>query len=207
MLDWATICSPINGTVIDEKVEVGDMVSPGQTLATLYDPTRMQLVASVRESLTRQLQVGQPIGVHVEGLDKECVGTVSEKVPEAHSASRSFQVKVTGPCPGGVYSGMFGRIMIPLQKISVLAIPPEAVRRVGQLELVTVLVDGKPAQRAIRTGRKIALRDSEAHECEDSGTLHEGDEQAVEVLSGLQAGERVVLPAGADARTTEGTSP
>ena len=38
MLDWATICSPINGTVIDKKADVGDMVSPGQPLATLYDP-------------------------------------------------------------------------------------------------------------------------------------------------------------------------
>ena len=128
-------------------------------------------------------------------------------MPEAHSASRSFQVKVTGPCPGGVYSGMFGRILIPLKETPVLAIPPQAVRRVGQLELVTVLANGKPVQRAIRTGRTLVLRGGAAHDCEDLGTLHEGDEEAVEVLSGLRAGERVVLPAAADAQTTEGTSP
>ena len=55
------------------------------------------MVANVRESLTRQLQVGQSIGVRIEGLDKQCMGTVSEIVPEAQSASRAFQVKVTGP--------------------------------------------------------------------------------------------------------------
>ena len=100
-LDWATIRSPIDGTVIDKKVDVGDMVTPGQLLVTLFDPKHMQLVASVRESLTRQLQVGQSIGVRIEGLDKQCSGTVSEIVPEAQSASRAFQVKVTGPCPDG----------------------------------------------------------------------------------------------------------
>lgn len=173
-LEWATIRSPIDGTVIDKKVDVGDMVTPGQILVTLFDPTRMQLVASVRESLTRQLQVGQPIGVRVDGLNKQCQGTVSEIVPEAQSASRSFQVKVTGPCPTGVYSGMFGRILIPLQEEEVLVIPRRAVRRVGQLQLVEVVEGRGPTQRAIRTGRSF--------------------DENVEVLSGLHEGEQVWLP-------------
>ena len=58
-LDWATIRSPIDGTVIDKKVDVGDTVTPGQMLVTLYDPKRMQLVATVRESLAHRLKVGQ----------------------------------------------------------------------------------------------------------------------------------------------------
>ena len=173
-LDWATVRSPIDGTVIDKKVDVGDMVSPGQILLTLFDPKRMQLVASVRESLTRQLQVGQSIGVWVDGLNKQCSGTVSEIVPEAQSASRTFQVKVTGPCPPGIYTGMFGRLLIPLQEEQVLVIPRQAVRHVGQLELVEVVDGGRAAKRAIRTGRKL--------------------DEDVEVLSGLREGEQVVIP-------------
>jgi RND family efflux transporter MFP subunit len=171
-LDWTVIRSPIDGTVVDKKVFVGDMVSPGQMLVTLFDPKRMQLVASVRESLTRQLQVGQDIGVRIEGLKKQCSGTISEIVPEAQSASRSFQVKVTGPCPTGIYSGMFGRLLIPLGDEEVVLAPRSAVRHVGQLDLVEVIEDGRPVRRAIRTGRVF------------------GDE--VEVLSGLREGERVV---------------
>lgn len=174
-LDWATIRSPIDGTVIDKKVDVGDMVTPGQMLVTLFDPTRMQLVASVRESLTRRLQVGQDIGVQIEGLNKQCSGTISEIVPEAQSASRSFQVKVTGPCPTGIYSGMFGRILIPLHEEEVLVIPRQAVREVGQLELVEVAENGRLTRRTIRTGRTF------------------GDD--IEVLSGLREGEQVVLAA------------
>ncbi len=155
------------------------MVTPGQMLVTLFDPKRMQLVASVRESLTRRLEVGQSIGVQVEGLGKQCSGTVSEIVPEAQSASRTFQVKVTGPCPAGVYSGMFGRILIPLQEERVLVIPRSAMREVGQLELVEVMENGRTSRRTIRTGRVLG--------------------ENVEVLSGLREGERVVLPPAAAA--------
>ncbi|MFQ5589778.1 MAG: efflux RND transporter periplasmic adaptor subunit [Phycisphaerae bacterium] len=173
ILGYATIRAGIDGVVVDKRVEAGDMVTPGQTLLTLYDPTRMQLVASVRESLTRRLQVGQAIGVSIETLGHSCEGRVSEIVPEAESASRTFLVKVTGPCPPGVYSGMFGRLMIPLEDESVLVIPRSAVRRVGQLELVQVVEGDGIRRRAVRLGR---LLDDE-----------------VEVLSGLREGERVVV--------------
>jgi RND family efflux transporter MFP subunit len=173
MLDWATVRSPIDGTVIDKKVEAGDMVSPGQMLVTLYDPKRMQLVASVRESLTDRLQIGQEISVRVEGLKKQCAGTVSEIVPEAQSASRSFLVKVTGPCPAGIYSGMSGRIIIPLDEEEVLVVPRRAVRQVGQLDLVEVEGNGHTQRRAVRTGRTFG--------------------EDIEVLSGLRVGERVIV--------------
>ena len=146
---------------------------PGQTLLTLFDPKRMQLVASVRESLTHQLHLGQAIGVRIEGLNKQCSGTVSEIVPEAQSASRTFQVKVTGPCPTGIYSGMFGRILIPLEEESVLIIPRQAVRKVGQLELVDAVENGRTSRRAIRIGRTL--------------------DENVEVLSGLREGEQVMI--------------
>jgi RND family efflux transporter MFP subunit len=190
-LDWATIRSPIDGTVIDKKVDVGDMVTPGQMLVTLFDPNHMQLVASVRESLSRRLEVGQSIGVRLEGFDKQCSGTISEKVPEAQSASRSFQVKVTGPCPPGIYSGMFGRIFIPLDKEATLLIPRRAVHEVGQLELVDVVNRNQTSRRTIRTARTLSN-----DEIKMFPDLLRG-EQYVIVLSGLHEGEQVVLPVAA----------
>ena len=41
-LDDATIRCAIDGVVVDKRVDVGDMVTPGQVLLNLYDPTRMQ---------------------------------------------------------------------------------------------------------------------------------------------------------------------
>jgi RND family efflux transporter MFP subunit len=173
-LDWATIRSPIEGIVVDKKVESGDLVTPGQTLATLLDPKHMQLVASVRESLSHRLKVGQPIEVQVESFNKQGAGTIREIVPEADSSSRTFQVKVTGPCPEGAYSGMFGRILIPLDEEQVLVIPRQAVQSVGQLDLVNVTTTGAVSRRAVRLGRSIG--------------------EDVEVLSGLREGEQVHVP-------------
>lgn len=172
VLGYCTIRSPIDGVVVDKRVEVGDTASPGEVLLKLFDPTRMQLVASVRESLARRLEVGQTIGVRVDTLDHTCDGRISEIVPEAEAASRTFSVKVTGPCPPGVYSGMFGRILIPLDVETVLVIPTTAVEQVGQLELVDVVEDGRVRRRAVKLGRTL--------------------DDEVEVLSGLREGERVV---------------
>lgn len=75
------------------------MVRPGQRLVRLYNPNRMQLVASVPESLTRRLAPGQNVQVQIEAISKLCVGTVAQTVPEVVARSRTFQVKVTRPCP------------------------------------------------------------------------------------------------------------
>lgn len=174
-LSYATVRSPMDGRIIDKKVDVGDTVTPGQPLVSMYDPTRMQLVAVVPESLAYRLAVGKWVGVRLQALDKECEGRVDEIVPQAFAASRSFEVKVSGPCPPGVYPGMFGRIKIPLDDQRVTYIPRAAVRQVGQLELVDVVTQGRLERRLVRLGREF--------------------DDNVEVLSGLAVGEQVVLPA------------
>ena len=174
IFDYATVLSPMDGIVIDKKVDVGDTVIPGQLLLKLFDPSRMQMVASVRESLAYKLKVGQDIGVKVDTMNMVCGGTVSEIVPESSSTSRTFQVKVTGPCPPGIYSGMFGRIYIPLADEEVLMVPVQAVRKFGQLEMVDVADGERFVRRAVRTGR--------------------GFGEDVEILSGLREGEQVVVP-------------
>lgn len=173
-LEYTIIRAPGSGVVVDKKASTGDNVMPGQTIATLYDPTHMQLIASVREMLTQRLKVGQEIGVRMEALGRTCGGTVSEIVPEAESASRTFQVKVTGPCPPGIYSGMFGRIVIPLDAQEVLLVPAAALSRVGQLDMVNVIdPGGQLERRTVQLGRKI------------------GDD--MEILSGLREGEKVAV--------------
>lgn len=173
LLGYATIHAPLGGRVIEKMVEAGDTVSPGQPLMTLYDPNRMQMVAVVRESLATKLEVGQKLPASLESLGYECQATVSEIVPEAEAASRTFNVKVTGPCPPGVYSGMFGRLYLPLEDETVVVVPAAAIRHVGQLTLVDVVDGDTIARRSVQLGR----------------TLDEG----IEVLAGLRPGEKVLL--------------
>jgi RND family efflux transporter MFP subunit len=173
LLDYAMVRAPFGGTVVDRQVEPGDTVVPGQALMRVFDPTRMQLVAAVRESLALKLKVGQTLPARLDALGYHCQATISEIVPQAESASRTFLVKVTGPCPPGVYSGMFGRIYLPLDEETLTVIPNEAVRQVGQLSLVEVS-DGKTVQRrSVRLGRQL--------------------DGQWEVLSGVRPGEQLVV--------------
>ncbi|MFO0866187.1 MAG: efflux RND transporter periplasmic adaptor subunit [Gemmataceae bacterium] len=173
LLSYATIKSPMAGIIVDKKAEVGDTAVPGQVLATVYNPGKMQLVASVRESLALRLKVGQKVPGRLESLDQECEATISEIVPEAQSSSRSFIVKATGPCPSGVYSGMFGRLSIPLDEEEIIVVPAGAVQRVGQLEMIRVFQDGQVMRRSIRTGRLLG--------------------EQIEVLAGARPGEKLVV--------------
>ncbi len=175
-LSWTTIRSPIYGVVVDRLIEPGDLVKPGQTLVRVYNRDKMQLVASVPEMLASTLSPGQQVSVKLDVLPTACAGTVSEIVPEAATQSRTFQVKVTGPCPPGVYSGMFGRLFIPMGSEKQIRIPVASVRTYGQLQQVMVS-DGKVQKR-----RFVSLGDTQ------------GDR--VIVLSGLQPGEKIVADYG-----------
>ena len=94
--------------------------------------------------------------------------------------------------------GMFGRLLIPLEKEQVLVIPRQAVRKVGQLELVQVVANGKATRRAIRTGRNLGdITDENGQLLRDQ----------VEVLSGLRQPEQVVLPAGSQPEQLNPTCP
>lgn len=172
-LAYATIEAPYAGIVVDKQVQQGDTVVPGQTLLTLYDPNQMQLVANVRESFASRLKVGQQVSAKLESLDYECEATVREVVPQAEAGSRSFQVKVSGPCPPGIYSGMFGRISLPLDSETIVVIPIAAVKHVGQLTLVDMVEDGNLIRRSLQIGRTI------------------GDD--FEVLAGVIPGEKVAI--------------
>jgi RND family efflux transporter MFP subunit len=171
-LAFATIKAPFNGIIVDKQVKPGDTAVPGQVLLRLYDPTQMQLVAQVRESLAMTLRPGQPIGARLDALGYECQATIAEVVPQADSATHSFEVKVTGPCPEGIYSGMFGRLVFPVGTEKLLLAPADSLIRIGQLTMVNVAQDGHMERRNVQIGREV-----------------NGD---VEVLSGLRAGEQVV---------------
>lgn len=175
-LAYTTIRSPIKGVVIDKLVEAGDLVVPGRTLVTLYDPGRMQLVARVRERLAMRLQRGEEVAVTIEALDLDCHGEIDQIVPEAEAGSRVFEVRVTGPCPPGIYAGMFGRIHVPVGTRREIRVPDAAIRRVGQMETVFVVAeDGTLQRRFVQTGRRVDTN--------------------VEILAGLESGETILARA------------
>jgi len=179
-LSYATIRAPFDGIVVDKQIDEGDLAKPGETLVTLYDPTRLQLEADVPESIALKLKPGELVGVQINSISANCEGTVSEIVPQASPASRSLLVKVTGPCPPGVVTGMFGRLIIQTGERKQFLIPISAVERVGQLEMVYVVKNTNINDKN-RVVEKRFIQTGEPS----------GDE--IEVLSGLSADDSVVV--------------
>lgn len=176
-LSYSTISAPFSGRVIDRFADPGDTATPGAPLLRLYDPTNLRLEANVRESLASGLKRGDPLTVRIDALNEEFPVTVDEIVPSADPGSRSFVVKALLPALPNLYPGMFGRLLIPTGTTQRLYIPAGAVFRLGQLEFVRVTVDDNAIRRYVRTGVRR-------------------EDGRVEVLSGLEQGERVVLPPG-----------
>lgn len=173
----AIIKSPVAGRVVDRLAEPGDTVTPGQPLLNIYDPSALRLEVPVRESLATRLGPGQSVTVRIDALEEQLTGHIDEIVPQAEAGARTFLVKVVLPQHDRLYTGMFGRLLIPTGERSRLLVPPQAVEQVGQLLFVTVLDDRNiPQRRMVTIGPQT-------------------EDGRVEVLSGLAAGERVMLRA------------
>ncbi|MEZ6039365.1 MAG: efflux RND transporter periplasmic adaptor subunit [Planctomycetaceae bacterium] len=175
VLSYATIRAPRAGRVVDRLAEPGDTAQPGRPLLVVYDAESLRLEAPVMESLAIRLKPGQELVARIDALDREVTATIDEIVPQADAPSRTFLVKAIIPRTEDLYEGMFGRLLIPAGERQHLCLNEAAVQEVGQLQFVNVVRDDQTLERRlIRTGQV-------------------GIPGRVEVLSGLSAGERVVL--------------
>lgn len=171
-LSYTRITAPVSGRVVDRYAEPGDTATPGQPLLAVYDPSALRIEVPVRESLLGHLRAGDALEVRIG--ERTLRGTVDEIVPQAEAGSRTFLVKIGLPRGAGIYTGMFGRAIIPAGERQRLLVPRAAVQRVGQLEFVDVV----GPERAV--SRRLVTLGSAA-----------GDR--VEVLSGLRPGEQVLV--------------
>lgn len=172
-LSYNTIKAVEDGQVVKRLVEPGDMASPGKPLLVLQTSKSLLLEAMVREGLIQKVQPGTRMKTSIDALNLEVEGVVNEVVPSADPQTRTFLVKVAVEALPGLYPGMFGRLLIPVDEQKVVVIPQNAVRRIGQLEVVRIK-DGETWRDVyVRTGRALG-----------------GD---VEVLSGLSGEETIAI--------------
>ncbi len=174
-LSYTVINAPQNGKIIDRLAEPGDVASPGVPLLVLYDPTSLRLEVPVMEDLAMTLKIGDVLQVHIDASNRDVEAVVDEIVPQAKAASRSFLVKVALRRSDDLYEGMFGRLRIPVGTRRHLCLATAAIQTIGQLQFVDVVkASGTLERRFITIGQA-------------------GIPGRVEVLSGLEPGDRVVL--------------
>jgi HlyD family secretion protein len=172
-LSYTIIKTPADGEVLERLVEPGDMALPGKPLILLQTSGALQLEVFVREGLIRNVEPGSSLAAVITTLDQTMAAQVEEIVPYADPRTRTFLVKAILPEVDRIYPGMYGKLLIPSGKTEVVLIPPGAIRRIGQLEMVRVKKGDIRESRYIKTGK-----------------IHE---ELVEVLSGLSGNEILII--------------
>ena len=169
---YATVTSPINGVVTQKLANEGDIAAPGHPVLMVENPSRLQVQTAVSETLYRSLRLGQTLQVELDGQALSIGAKVANLSPAADPMTHTYTVKLDIAAPG-LKSGMFARVLIPTGKRSLLAVPEAAVLdRAGIVGVFVVDAQNVAQYRMVRTGKT------------ESGL--------VEVLSGLNPGERVV---------------
>jgi len=171
---YTVVRAPQEGVVAERRAAVGDLAQPGQTLLTLYNPQDIQVEGEVNDEYRSRLTPGMQVGLTVPAAEYSGTVALAEIFPISTTASRTFKVRTERLAAPGLMPGMFARLTIPLGETRGLLIPKAAVRRVGQLTMVQVLEDGRPSSRLVQLGREL--------------------DGQVEVLAGLQPGDRLLIP-------------
>jgi RND family efflux transporter MFP subunit len=187
-MSFTKVRAPFDGIVISKLAEPGAMAAPGVPLLVVEDPSRFRLEAQVDESKMGAVKLGESVPVVIDALGDQVIeGKVTQIVPAADPSSRTFTVKIDLPeshsSKSGLSgapilrSGLFGRARFPRGQRETIEIPKTAVLSRGQLQAVYV----------VGSDQLASLR---------YVTLGAASGEQVEVLSGLQNGDRIVVQPG-----------
>ena len=173
-----TLYSPTSGIAVEKTVVSGEAIQAGQPLFTIADLSRVWVEAELRESEAGTVRVGSAAEVELTAYaGRPYKGRVEYVYPTLQAESRTIKARIAVPnSDGRLKPGMYATVRITTPTRTVLTVPTSAVIRTGERSLVFVdMGGGQLMPHEVETGV--------------SGTNH------VEVLSGVDAGHRVVTSA------------
>jgi HlyD family secretion protein len=162
------------GVLQQVPVEVGQRVAPGQNLARVADPGHLKAELKIAETEAKDVDVGQP--AYVDTRNGIVAGRVSRKDPAAISGTVTVDVSLTEALPRGAVPDLGVDGTIELDRIaSALQVGHPAFAHEQSTIALFKIVDaaGNASRVQVRVGRSSV--------------------SSLEVLSGLNDGDRVVL--------------
>lgn len=201
IIEKKTIRAPFAGQLGIRQVNLGQYLAAGTSIAALeaLDPVYVDYALPERD--LAQLAVGQSVEVRVAAYPQMSFpGTIQAVSPAVDQATRSVQVRALLANPEQrLRPGMFAKVATLLpQQDKVLTLPREAITFNTYGDSVFLILDGKDEQ----AGKLVVQRRQIT-----TGAVRDG---RVAVLSGLEAGDRVVVAGqvklrnGAEVQITEG---
>jgi multidrug efflux pump subunit AcrA (membrane-fusion protein) len=177
-LSYTTLKAPFDGVVLQQLMDVGNLAAPSQAILKIGS-NRNVVYAQVNESGMSLAQVGGEATVEVPSAQKTFKARILEINPNIDPETRSFRIKLSGDTH--LVPGMYANVSLGQADEDIILVPGPAVYERGQLPVVFVDKDGKAEMRIVKTGRTFG--------------------NSLEIVSGLHAGERIVVENGEKLRT------
>lgn len=195
LFDYANITAPFAGVVTQRYANLGTLVQAGTSSSTQAMPLvrlsqdyKFRLVIPVPESYVKYIRLGDPVQVRIPSLDKAVPGKVARFSVDVSADTRTMHTEVDVPNLSHVLMpGLYAEATLTLdRKAAALVLPFQAVSQTGDQASI-FLVDAND----ILQQRKIALGLRTASDVEILSGLNEGDRVVVSDRSGLKAGLHV----------------
>ena len=171
------IVAPFDGAVQERLANVGEYLAVGAPVVTFVrvDPLRLRVEVSEREA--QRVRIGQPVRVRLERDTNTYSGEVKRLSPAIVEGSRTLVVEADVPSLGRLRPGAFARAdIVTVAEVPALTVAPKALISFAGIEKVFTVEDGLAVERRVTTG--------------DRGP------DWVEILSGVQAGQTIVVSPG-----------
>jgi len=172
------ITAPFSGVLTRRNVDVGDLIDSGagRPLFLMAQTDPLRVYVNVPQSSAQLVKPGQEVVVtQAELRARRFPGKVAHIAGAIDPATRTMQAEITLPNPEGVLlPGAYVQVALPLTASASLSIPSN-----------TLLFRGE--------GTRVAVIDGQGKVTLHAVTLGRNNGTSVEVTSGLQANDRLVL--------------
>ena len=164
----------IAGVLVDLPHQVGEHVAPGTTLAKVVQPDQLKASLKIAETQAREIQIGQP--AEIDTHNGVIPGKVMRIDPAVQNGTVTVDVELAGTLPQGARPDLSVDGTIDLDRMQDVIYMGRAAtgNENSTISLFRLAPDGRTATRIpVRVGRASV--------------------NSMEVLSGLQPGDTVIL--------------
>jgi len=182
-LDYFKLVAPMDGTVLKEDGEVGDMVDPGTILYRIGHEKPLWVVADVNEEDIARVQVGQKALLRANAFANEALtGYVKQMTPAGDPVSKTFRVRIGLPDDTPLRVGMSVEAnIISREKPDVVLVPANAL-----VNNSVLVVENDRAHR-----RKVTVGIHGAGFVEAVEGVHEGEVVVSPATANIKDGARI----------------
>ncbi|BCL37213.1 RND transporter [Nostoc sp. MS1] len=194
---YTNLISPITGVISEKATEPGNLLQAGGEVLKIADLSQIKVVVQVSELELGQIRLGQPVQVRLDAFPNQTInGRVIRISPAADATARLIPVEVVIPnTQANIGSGLLARVNFANQTPERVVVSQTAIQKEGRNQ-ETSANTGRQSQP--QNGTLYVVTDNQGKPTVTARTVKLGKsaDGKVEILSGLQPGERYVARSG-----------